>query len=44
MSLIAVFAGANLGYVRMSFAFSVSNSRNRFSSETPAPPYFDFQP
>ena len=42
-SLIAAFSSASSAYIRFSFAFSASSSFSRFSSETVAPPYFDFQ-
>ena len=40
-SLIAAFSSASSAYIRLSFAFSVSSSRGRFSSSTDAPAYFD---
>src|SRR4029453_15248213 len=42
-SLIAVFSSAKSAYIRLSLAFSASNSRSRLSSAIPAPAYFDFQ-
>lgn len=39
-SRIAAFSSANSAYIRFSFAFSVSSSFIRFSSETLTPPYF----
>lgn len=39
-SLIAAFSRARSAYIRFSFVFSASSSRNRFTSETVAPPYF----
>src|SRR5690606_23301059 len=38
-SLMAAFASAGSAYMRFSFAFSASRSRNRFTSDTVAPPY-----
>ena len=40
-SLIAAFSSASSAYIRLSFAFSASSSRSRFSSDTVAPAYFD---
>src|SRR4029077_11387301 len=42
-SLIAVFSNAKSAYIRLSLAFSASNSRSTLSSAIPAPAYFDFQ-
>src|SRR5581483_10461419 len=39
-SLMAAFSSARSAYIRFSFAFSASSSRNRFTSDTDAPPYF----
>src|SRR5688572_19716993 len=38
-SLMAAFSSARSAYIRFSFAFSVSSSRSRFTSDTVAPPY-----
>src|SRR5688572_17675574 len=38
-SLMAAFSSARSAYIRFSFAFSASSSRNRFTSDTEAPPY-----
>ncbi len=42
-SLIAAFSRASSAYIRLSLAFSASNSFNRRSSETDEPPYLAFQ-
>ena len=36
---MAAFSSARSAYIRFSLAFSVSSSRNRFTSDTEAPPY-----
>jgi len=41
--LIAVFSSARSAHIRLSFAFSASSSRRRYSSGTPAPAYLAFQ-
>jgi hypothetical protein len=41
--LMATFSSARFAYIRLSFAFSASNSFIRRRSATVAPAYFDFQ-
>ena len=36
---MAAFSSARSAYIRFSLAFSASNSRSRFTSDTEAPPY-----
>ncbi|MBM4228006.1 MAG: DUF1153 domain-containing protein [Gammaproteobacteria bacterium] len=42
-SFNAVTSSARSAYIRLSLAFSSSSSRNRRTSDTSIPPYFDFQ-
>src|SRR5690348_454158 len=39
-ALMPAFSSARSAYIRFSLAFSASSSRNRFTSDTDAPPYF----